>query len=97
MNAELVMRRVPGVRKISIRINPLNLNKHPQKIMNMVKIATELVFIDNAVELKTQAIKQFESKRPGGSNEKKLKSSRIYERFKIHMLKLAIPKILTLI
>ena len=27
-----------------------NLNKHPPKIMNMVKIATEFVFIDNAVE-----------------------------------------------
>ena len=31
--------------------------------MNMVKIATESVIIDNAVELQTQAIKQFESKR----------------------------------
>ena len=63
MNAETVMRHVPGVRKTRIRIDPLNLNKHPPKIMNMVKIATESVIIDNAVELQTQAIKQFESKR----------------------------------
>ena len=31
-------------------------------IVNMVKIATEAVNIDNAVEFETQAVKQFESK-----------------------------------
>ena len=39
-------------------------------IVNMVKIATESVNINNAVEFETQAVKQFESKQSEGFIEK---------------------------
>ena len=46
-----------------ICIDPLNLNKHLPTILNMV-------YINSAVEPETQAMKQIESKRPEGLNEK---------------------------
>ena len=49
-----------------ISINPLNLNKNLQTIVNMV-------YIDNAVELEVQAMKQIESKRPKGLMRKSQK------------------------
>ena len=58
-------------RKLEICIDPLDPAKHPPTIVNIVngQIAAESVNIDNAIELGTQAMKQYESKWPEGFNE----------------------------
>ena len=59
-------------RKLEMCIDPLDPDKHPPTIVNIVngQIVAESVNVDGAVKLGTQAMKQYESKWPEGFNEK---------------------------